>query len=513
MTADAVRLARRVDRARTRRVPSAEWERIAADLARSIERAQARAAAKPRIRLSARAAGRAARRGDRARHPRAPGGDRVRRDGLRQDHAAAQDLPRGRARRTRPDRPHAAAAHRRARGGHAHRARDGRERGRVRRLQGPLHRPHAAGRLRQDHDRRHPARRDAGRPRSRRLRHDHRRRGARAQPQHRLPARLPEAAARAPTRPQGDRDVRHARRRPLRAALRHGGRAGAGDRGLGPHVPGRDPLSAARGQRGRRRDGYRARGRRRGSAGGSDRRRRRGPVARRAGRHPRVPARRARDPRDRATCCAAALARRPYAQDVEILPLFARLSIADQQRVFARQPRAAHRARDQRRRDVAHRAGHPLRDRRGLARVKRYSVRNKTTLLQIEKVSQAAAQQRAGRCGRVQDGICVRLYSEEDFARPAALHRARDPALVAGLRDPAHGRARAARRRRIPVPRSADRARDHRRLPAAAGARRRRCRPRADAARPRARAAAARSAHRAHRARRSRSAAACRRRW
>src|SRR4029079_1598415 len=49
-------------------------------------------------------------------------------------------------------------------------------------------------------------------------------------------------------------------------------------------------------------------------------------------------------------------------------------------------------------------------------RVKRYSLRNKTTLLQIEKVSQAAARQRAGRCGRVADGICVRLYDEEDFA-------------------------------------------------------------------------------------------------
>src|SRR5207249_11648892 len=56
----------------------------------------------------------------------------------------------------------------------------------------------------------------------------------------------------------------------------------------------------------------------------------------------------------------------------------------------------------------------------GLARVKRYSLRNKTTLLQIEKISQAAANQRAGRCGRVQDGICVRLYGDEDFAaRPA----------------------------------------------------------------------------------------------
>ena len=52
----------------------------------------------------------------------------------------------------------------------------------------------------------------------------------------------------------------------------------------------------------------------------------------------------------------------------------------------------------------------------GLARVKRYSLRNKTTLLQIEKVSQAAANQRAGRCGRVAEGICVRLYDEDDFA-------------------------------------------------------------------------------------------------
>ena len=52
----------------------------------------------------------------------------------------------------------------------------------------------------------------------------------------------------------------------------------------------------------------------------------------------------------------------------------------------------------------------------GLARIKRYNLRNKTTLLAIEKVSQAAADQRAGRCGRVADGICVRLYAEEDFA-------------------------------------------------------------------------------------------------
>ena len=52
----------------------------------------------------------------------------------------------------------------------------------------------------------------------------------------------------------------------------------------------------------------------------------------------------------------------------------------------------------------------------GLARVKRYSMRNKTTLLQIEKISQSSADQRAGRCGRLADGICVRLYGDDDYA-------------------------------------------------------------------------------------------------
>lgn len=56
----------------------------------------------------------------------------------------------------------------------------------------------------------------------------------------------------------------------------------------------------------------------------------------------------------------------------------------------------------------------------GLARVNRYSPRAKVEQLQIEKISQAAAKQRAGRCGRVSNGICVRLYGEDDFnQRPA----------------------------------------------------------------------------------------------
>ena len=53
----------------------------------------------------------------------------------------------------------------------------------------------------------------------------------------------------------------------------------------------------------------------------------------------------------------------------------------------------------------------------GLARVKRYSHRNKVEQLQVEPIAQAAAQQRAGRCGRTQGGICLRLYAEADFAK------------------------------------------------------------------------------------------------
>src|ERR1044071_549954 len=52
----------------------------------------------------------------------------------------------------------------------------------------------------------------------------------------------------------------------------------------------------------------------------------------------------------------------------------------------------------------------------GLARVNRYSYRNKVEQVQIEKISRAAANQRAGRCGRVSAGVCIRLYGEDDFS-------------------------------------------------------------------------------------------------
>ncbi len=56
----------------------------------------------------------------------------------------------------------------------------------------------------------------------------------------------------------------------------------------------------------------------------------------------------------------------------------------------------------------------------GLARVKRYSYRNKVEQLQVEPVAQSAAKQRAGRCGRVSSGVCFRLYDEDDFKQRAA---------------------------------------------------------------------------------------------
>ena len=104
----------------------------------------------------------------------------------------------------------------------------------------------------------------------------------------------------------------------------------------------------------------------------------------------------------------------------EILSLFARLSAADQQRVFAPsgQPRVVLAT------NVAETSltvpGIRYVIDTGLARVKRYRYRGKVEQLQIEPVSQAAARQRAGRCGRVAAGICIRLYDEPDFnARPA----------------------------------------------------------------------------------------------
>ena len=127
-----------------------------------------------------------------------------------------------------------------------------------------------------------------------------------------------------------------------------------------------------------------------------------------------------REIRETADLARRALARKPYAAAVEILPLYARLSVAEQRRVFA--PSTARRlvlATNVAETSLTVPGIRYVID-SGLARIKRYSPRNRTTLLQIEKVARASADQRAGRCGRVQDGICVRLYGEDDYrARPA----------------------------------------------------------------------------------------------
>ncbi len=100
---------------------------------------------------------------------------------------------------------------------------------------------------------------------------------------------------------------------------------------------------------------------------------------------------------------------------VDVVPLYARLSSAEQHRVFERHAAAPDRAGHQRRRDLADRAGHQVRRRHRVARISRYSCRTKVQRLPIEPVSQASANQRSGRCGRVEAGIAIRLYSEEDY--------------------------------------------------------------------------------------------------
>ena len=99
----------------------------------------------------------------------------------------------------------------------------------------------------------------------------------------------------------------------------------------------------------------------------------------------------------------------------EVLSLFARQSVAEQERVFdAGKGRRIILATNVAETSLTVPNVQYVID-SGLARVKRYSYRNKVEQLQIESISQAAANQRAGRCGRVSDGICVRLYSQDDY--------------------------------------------------------------------------------------------------
>ncbi len=111
---------------------------------------------------------------------------------------------------------------------------------------------------------------------------------------------------------------------------------------------------------------------------------------------------------------AHALKKQSY-RHTEILPLYARLSNAEQNRVF--QPHSGQRI--VLATNVAETSitvpgiGYVIDP--GLARISRYSARSKVQRLPVEPISQASANQRMGRCGRVAEGLCIRLYEEEDF--------------------------------------------------------------------------------------------------
>ncbi|CAN7395309.1 ATP-dependent RNA helicase HrpA [Cupriavidus necator] len=124
---------------------------------------------------------------------------------------------------------------------------------------------------------------------------------------------------------------------------------------------------------------------------------------------------------------AAEALRKHHPPHTEILPLFARLSVQEQERVF--KPSNARRivlATNVAETSLTVPGIRYVVD-TGLARVKRYSYRNKVEQLQVESISQAAANQRAGRCGRVANGVCIRLYEESDFTgRP----RFTDPEIL-----------------------------------------------------------------------------------
>ena len=288
-------------------------------------------------------------------HPRPPGGDRLRRDGLGQIDPVAQDLPGDGPRRRRPDRPYPAATHRRAERGCADRRGNRLAPGPRRGLQGPLLRSHRAAKLRQAHDRRHPAGRDAERSVFRPVRYDHSRRGPRTLAERRFPHRLPEAAAAQAARSAADHHLGHDRRGPLCRAFRHLGRPGPGGRGLGADLSGRCLVAADGAGRGRQR----ARSARRRVGGG------RGGGPHRSRRHADLHAHGTRYPRDGQDAPQPAVAGRRHGPG-DGDP--AALRAAFDPGAAARLPPGAQAARGhrhQRGRVVAHRAADPLRDRPG----------------------------------------------------------------------------------------------------------------------------------------------------
>ena len=459
---------------------------IEAALAGSIARVARRRALVPQaIRLPRGTAGlrraRAHRRGDRG----APGRDPRRRHRLGQDHPAAEALPRARARRARHDRPHPAAAHRRAGGRGTHRRGTAGAAGpaivayQVRFADRSS--PDTLVKLMTDgillaeiqHDRR-----------LERYDTHHHRRGARAQPQHRLPARLPEAAAARAPRSQARDHLGDHRRRALRAPLRRR----AGDPGRGAHLPGRGLVPASRPRRSPTStraivaaiEELIAHERGTPHAGRGD------ILVFLAGE---------RDIRE----TALALRKSDIAH-AEVLPLYSRLSQAEQARVLRPGARAGRRivlATNVAETSLTVPGIRYVID-PGLARISRYSVAARRCSACRSSRSRAPAPSSArAAAGASSEGICVRLYSEEDFAaRPAftepEILRTGLASVILQMHALGLGEIGT-----FPVPRPARGAPDQRRHPPARGARRARGQA-PDRDRPAAGAAAGGSAHRAH---------------
>ena len=186
-------------------------------------------------------------------------------------------------------------------------------------------------------------------------------------------------------------------------------------------------------------------------------------MARRRRRHPGLPVRRAGDHRHRrGSARATSAARRRRGGSTEVLPLYGRLSAADQHKVFSAHSRPADRAGHQRRRDLPDRPGYPLRHRPRhgadlpvLAAEQGAATADRTDLAGLRRA--AGRPLRAGRRRHLHPAVL-----RGGLPGPAGVHRPGDRPHLAGLGDPADGVARSGRHRGLPVPGSARSAADHR---------------------------------------------------
>ena len=308
-----------------------------------------------------------------------------------------------------------------------------------------------------------------------RVRHDHHRRGARAQPQHRLPARLPASSC-SPGAPTS-RSSSPPRRSTPRASPRTSPRrrhARADRRGLRPHLPGRDPLPAARrrGPRGRRR-------------------RMRTPVR---DRRPRLPRRASTtrstsSPARRPATCSSSCPARTRSATPRTRSAAATCPAPRCSRSTAgcRPPSSTASSSRPRMPGIRRRvvlATNVAETSLTVPGIKYVIDAGTARITPLQRARQGAAPADRGdlagerepalraASGRTSDGIAIRLYSEEDFAAAPGVHRARDPAHEPRRGHPADDLARPRRHRRVPVPAAAGLARHQGRPRPAARARR-----------------------------------------